>query len=91
MERLDNADARRERELRQRAAVLKQRPPNVRPPPVMFCKVDVNECDELAVEFRIPCRPCVVLIQNGIQVNLFVAGSPDKSMLADAVRFLRGC
>ncbi len=56
--------------------------------------MDVSECEELAVEFRIPCRPCssaFVLIKNGIQVNLFVAGSPDKGMVADAVRFLRGC
>jgi hypothetical protein len=55
MEHLDTADARRERELRQRAAVLKQRPPDVRPPPVKFCKVDVNECEELVLtEYCVP-------------------------------------
>jgi thioredoxin-like negative regulator of GroEL len=62
-----------------------------RPPPVKFCKVDVNECEELAVEFRIPAVPAFVLIKNGIQVDSFVAGSPDNAMLADAVRFLREC
>jgi hypothetical protein len=92
MEHLDNAEARRERELRQRAAVLKQRPPDVRrPPPVKFCKVDVNECEELAVEFRIPAVPAFVLIKNGIQVDSLVAGSPDKEMFANTVRFLREC
>lgn len=92
MEQVDNAEARRERELRQRAAVLKQRPPELcRAPPVKFCKVDVNECEEFAVEFRIPAVPAFVLIKNGIQVDSFVAGSLDKALLADAVRFLREC
>ena len=45
---------------------------------VKFLKVDVDECEEVAMEYNITAMPTFIFIKNGKKVDDMMGANPDK-------------
>ena len=54
-------------------------------PDVIFARVDVDVCEELANRYRIQAMPTLVVIQNGKEINRSV-GLIEKEMVIDLLK-----
>jgi len=47
-------------------------------PNVVFLKVDVDECEDVAVKYKISCMPTFIFFRNGEQVDSFSGANEPK-------------
>jgi len=45
---------------------------------VVFLKVDVDECEEIAIEYNVESMPTFVFIKNGKKVDTFSGANKDR-------------
>jgi len=45
---------------------------------VVFLKVDVDECEEVATDYNISCMPTFILLKNSEKVDEFSGANADK-------------
>lgn len=47
-------------------------------PNVVFLKVDVDECEEISIAYKISCMPTFIFIRNGKQIDSFSGANEPK-------------
>ncbi|CAH1392479.1 unnamed protein product [Nezara viridula] len=47
-------------------------------PDVMFLKVDVDECEDIAAQYEISVMPTFIFVKNGKKIEAFSGGNEDK-------------
>ena len=57
---------------------------------VVFIKVDVDECEDVATEYNISCMPTFLFLKNGTKVNRFFKINFSVSVIGNLISNL-GC